>query len=100
MVGMNLCVLEGHLAGAPEIQELDPESRTCAFNIKCRRRYNSNEAVEGIEVVTHGRLAEVCNKYLSKGSHVLVSGMLKKSYEGNIYVEGREVKFLPVSASK
>ena len=52
------------------------------FRLAVNRRYRnkSGEEVEEvcfIDVVVYGKMAEVCNEYLSKGRNVLVEGRLR-----------------------
>ena len=111
MNNFNFSVLEGNLVGDPKISQLNNGISLCTFTIGSNRTYikKNGEKVEEahfFDITTWSRLGEICNKYLKKGSRVLVSGMLKKSSwkntQGEVrtrtYLEGRDVNFLsPVS---
>ena len=69
----------------------DPETRTvgdslkCSFTIAVNRRFSNRQGVreaDFIPVVTWSKLAEVCSRYLSKGSKVAVEGVIQvRSYD-------------------
>lgn len=78
MSSLNLCIIEGIL-----IDKLIYKDSICNFKVK------GNKDI--FNVITKLHLAEVCNRYLEKGSHVLVSGILRDNR-----ILGREVKFLSI----
>jgi single-strand DNA-binding protein len=106
MNNLNLCVIEGNLTADPVIKYVKDGLALCKFSVAANKQFGSgNDArkeVTYINVNTWRNLAEVCSKYLSKGSHVLITGNIKQNRwedkEGAkksfLYVDGREVKFL------
>jgi len=107
MNNFNFSILEGNLVKDPEYREVGDGVSLCKFSIGSNRAFKKkNGEVEEqsnfFEITTWAKLAEVCHRYLKKGSRVLVSGLLKQdrwqSDEGEnrtkVYLEGREVNFL------
>ena len=87
MRGMNKCSLMGNLGSDPEMR-LTPVGRAVTnFRLAVNRRWRdaegqSQEKTEWFRIVAWGRLAEVCNQYLQKGSPVYVDGRLEtRTYE-------------------
>lgn len=108
MNNFNFSVLEGNLVRDPELSYVKGDRAVCRFTIGNNRSYTNKDGEkvdqsQFFEVTAWSKLAEVCNRYLRKGSHVLVSGVLKrdnwKTKEGEnrfkVYLESREVNFLP-----
>ena len=87
---MNLIIIEG-IIDKVEYKETDV-NKICYLDVKSERFFpDKNESKKVLfRVVVHNRLAEICNRYLEKGSHVLISGILTQKT-----IEGKEVKFLP-----
>lgn len=113
MQNFNMSIIEGNLVKDPEFLEVgEKRTKLCKFRIGSNRvvRKQNGETEQYsnfFDVTTWSKLADVCGKYLKKGSRVLVSGLLKqdqwKSEDGSnrfkVYIEGREVNFLsPKSA--
>lgn len=107
MNNFNFSVIEGYLAKDPVFETVGGKHALCKFTVGSNRSY-TNKAGEKVEessffdVTTWYKLAEVCSKYLHKGSRVLVSGNLRRDtwkdkderYQSRVYLEGREVNFL------
>ena len=106
MSNFNLAVVEGNLTREPEVKFLQNGTAIGKFTIASNRVYFSGkekkENTNFINIVTWGKLAENCGKYLDKGKRVLISGYLKfekwTDKNGNsrnaIHVEAKEVNFL------
>lgn len=107
MNNFNFSIVEGNLVKDPEVKMVTNGNALCKFRIGSNRtRINKEgEKVEEsgfFDVTTWAKLAEICGKYLKKGSKVLVSGILKQDQwvtddgqtRSRIYIEGREVNFL------
>ncbi len=83
---MNQAIIVGRLGGDPESRAIQGGS-VCNFSVATSESYNGRngekqERVEWHRIVTFGKLSEVCMKYLSKGSQVLVEGKIQtRSYE-------------------
>ena len=77
----NKSVFVGHLGGEPEMRYTPAGTAVTTFNVATNDQYN-NEKGETVKVTTWfrctawGKLGEVCNQYLKKGSKVLIEGRL------------------------
>lgn len=91
MNNFNFSILEGNLVNDPMVESNDPI--VVKFEIvNLRQTMVNGEMVEKTlvrEIRVEGKLAEVCSKYLKKGSKVLVSGC-----HDDAYILGKEVNFL------
>jgi len=93
MSDFNFSVIEGHLKADPAFKD-----GKCRMLVLSNRAYtnkagNKITEVTTFDIITTGRLAETCNKYLKKNSRVLVSGRLSKA-DNYVYIVGKEVNFL------
>ncbi len=81
---MNKAILIGNLTRDPETRTVG-DSLKCSFTIAVNRRFSNRQGVreaDFIPVVTWSKLAEVCSRYLSKGSKVAVEGRIEvRSYD-------------------
>jgi len=86
---MNRVELIGNLARDPELRATTGENQTsiCRFTIAVNDGYGEKQYTNFISIVVFGRRAENCDKFLSKGKKVAVSGRIRTgSYtnkEGN-----------------
>jgi len=71
----NKCVLMGNLTKDPELHHTESDTAICNFDIAVNNPTREDEVLF-IRCVAFGKLADVANKYLSKGSGVLVDGRL------------------------
>lgn len=81
---LNRIVLIGRLTRDPELRYTPSAKAVTSFTLAVDRRRNQlgERETDFIDVVTWGRLAETCSKYLSKGRLVAVEGRLQiRSYE-------------------
>lgn len=105
---LNKVMLIGNLTRDPEMRYIPSGQGVVTFSLAVNRTYNSQsgekkEEVSFIRVVVWGRLAEICNEYLKKGSPVFVEGRLQsRSWEGQdgqkrstLEVVAQSVQFLP-----
>lgn len=81
---LNKVLLIGHLGGNPELRYIPQTERAVAnFNLATNERYfnpSTNESdvrAEWHRIVTWGKLAEFCEKYLTQGKQILVEGRLR-----------------------
>lgn len=88
----NYVQLVGHLGKDVDFKEFDSGSTKASFSLATNEFYKNNKGEKVQEtqwhnVVAWGKLGEVMNKYLVKGSEVLIKGRLvSRSYndkEGN-----------------
>jgi len=80
--GVNKVILIGHLGQSPELRYTGDGTAVCNMRLATTNSYtNQNgEEVQNTEwhnVVAWGRLGEVCNEYLDKGSQVYFEGKLQ-----------------------
>ncbi|HNS38476.1 MAG TPA: single-stranded DNA-binding protein [Anaerolineaceae bacterium] len=71
----------GHLGRDPEARFTGSGQQVCNFSVATTRTYPGADGAQKKEttwfkVVAWGKLAEICNQYLHKGSKVLVEGRL------------------------
>ena len=101
----------GNLTRDPRVGSNPGGSAVCDFSIAINRRYSINgqekEEVCFVDIVTWGKQADSCGKYLQKGSSVFVEGRLKteswSDKEGNkrsrIVVTAERIQFLSFNKS-
>lgn len=83
---MNRVLLVGHLGGDPESKAIQG-GHLCYFSLATKESWKNQSGVaqektEWHKVIVFGKLAEVCLKYLQKGSRALVEGKLQtRSWE-------------------
>lgn len=83
---LNRVQLLGHIGNTPEIKTI-AENKVANFSIATMESYkdssgNKQEITDWHKIVVWGKLAEIVEKYVSKGSKVFIEGKLKtRSYE-------------------
>ena len=86
---LNKVMLIGRLGGKPELRYLPGGERAVAnFSLATNERYfnpstnESDDRVEWHKIVTWGKLAEFCEKYLDQGKQIYLEGKLRtRSWE-------------------
>ena len=103
---VNKVILVGNLGRDPELKHLPSGQGICQFSIATSESYTDKagqkqEKTEWHRVVVWEKLAEVCARFLGKGSKVYVEGKLQtREYEKDgqkhyqTEIVAREVKFL------
>lgn len=103
---VNKVILVGNLGRDPELKHLPSGQGICQFSIATSESYTDKggqkqEKTEWHRIVVWEKLAEVCARYLGKGSKVYVEGKLQtREYEKDgqkhyqTEIVAREVKFL------
>ena len=87
MRGMNRVTLVGNLGNAPEVKELTTGSVVAKVSLATTEVYRTKEGTPWAETQWHnvlfwGPLARLAEKYLKKGSLVLVEGKIRyRHYE-------------------
>ena len=88
MRGFSKTIIAGHLGGDPESHTFDDGNSVCNFSVATSEVWNDKKSGEKQErtewhrVVATGKIAEICQQYLHKGSAVLVEGQNKtRSWE-------------------
>ena len=74
---LNQCNFIGRLGKDPEARAMPNGDNVASFSIAAGWKSKDAEGTEWINVVAFGKLAEICNKYLVKGSQVFVQGRMK-----------------------
>lgn len=74
---LNQCNFIGRLGKDPETRYLPSGDAVTNFSIACGWKGKDTEGTEWVRISTFGKLAEICEKYLQKGSQVFVSGRFK-----------------------
>lgn len=82
MTDLNMVQLIGRLGADPERHETSNGTEITNFSVATDESYKNTdgERVERVEwhrVVAFGRLAEICNEYLTKGRQVYIQGSLQ-----------------------
>lgn len=82
---MNKCIMTGNLTKDPEVRSTASGISVCTFRIAVQRRFagqDGQKVSDFFDVVAWRTLADICGKYLSKGSKVAVVGELQtRSYD-------------------
>lgn len=71
---LNRCDFIGRLGADPTERFTPGGKQVVNFNIACGWKGKSSEGVEWIPIVAWEKAAELCAKYLKKGSQVYISG--------------------------
>jgi single-strand DNA-binding protein len=86
--GVNKVIILGNVGADPELRYTPAGAAVTNFNIATNESWTDNnserqERTEWHRIVVWGRLAEICNQYLRKGSKVYIEGRLQtRSWEG------------------
>lgn len=107
MASMNSVFLMGNLTRDPELRYTPSQTAVVDLGLAVNERFRSRSGEQQertlfVDVVAWDRQAETCEKYLSKGSPILVEGNLQLDrWENNqgekrskIRVRARRVQFL------
>jgi single-strand DNA-binding protein len=88
MRDFNKAIVLGNLTKDPEVKAIPSGQQVASFGVATNRRWadangNKQEETEFHDIVAWGKLAEICEKILSKGQKVLVEGRIKtRNWEG------------------
>ena len=81
MPALNRVQLIGNLGKDPDARFTPTGKQVVKFSLAVSNRWKKDgevrEATEWVNIEAWGRLAEICNKYLHKGSLVYIEGRLK-----------------------
>ncbi|GMV34958.1 MAG: single-stranded DNA-binding protein [Chloroflexi bacterium CFX1] len=89
MPALNRVQLIGNLGRDPESKFTPTGKKVCHFSIAVSNRWKDKsgelkETTEWVNIEAWGRLGEVCQEYLKKGSLIFIEGRLKTDkYESN-----------------
>ncbi len=82
MAGVNKVILVGNLGSDPEVRATPGGQRVANFRLATSRSWTGQdgqrqEKTEWHSIVAWGKLAEICERYLTKGKQVYVEGRLE-----------------------
>ena len=88
---MNRVIISGNLGRKPEVRKANSGTAVCNFSIATNDRVKKGEEwvddTQWHNIVVFGKQAENCERYLDKGSKVLVEGKIRtrtwEDKEGN-----------------
>ncbi len=89
MSGINKVILIGHLGRDPEVRTFENGTKKANFSLATTEYYkdkdgNRQEQTEWHNIVCWRNLAEIAEKYLTKGKLIYVEGKIKtRSWEDN-----------------
>lgn len=79
---MNRIIIMGRLGRDPEVRTTQSGKAVTSFSVATSRKTKEKEVTQWHNVVAWEKLADICGKYLAKGSQVLVEGeMTYREYE-------------------
>jgi single-strand DNA-binding protein len=87
MAGVNKVILLGNLGKDPEVRVFDSGAKKASFTLATSEAYidkagQRQDRVEWHNVIFWGKIAEVIEKYLKKGSQVYIEGRIaSRSYD-------------------
>lgn len=74
---LNQCSFIGRLGADPETRYAASGDAVCSLRLAVGWKGKDKEGTEWVPCTAFGKLAEICGKYLVKGSQVFVQGRLK-----------------------
>lgn len=74
---MNSITLIGRLTKEPELSTTNGGTTVCALRTAVGR--SGQDGADFVDVVTFGKLADVCGEYLAKGRRIGITGRLRYS---------------------
>lgn len=89
---MNKVILCGNLTKDPDVRYTQNGKAMARMSIAINQGYGDNKTTEYFNLVAWEKTAQLCEKYLHKGSKVLVEGRLKN----NNYEDKKGVKHYAV----
>ena len=87
-MSLNKILIIGNLGSDPEMRYMPSGDPVTSFSVATNRRYRTRdgdqrEETEWFRISAWGRLAEITNQYLTKGSKIYVEGRLQsRSWQG------------------
>ena len=103
---MNKLVLTGNLTRSPELRSTPNGIPVCTFTIAVNGR-KSDDPTAYFRITVWRQLAEICNRYLTKGKKVFVSGPVSVSTytakdgstKASLEVTAEDVEFLSAAGT-
>lgn len=84
---MNKAIIIGNVGKDPEIKKFDNGGQVASFSLATTARWRNKEGekqerTEWHNVIVNGKLSEIAEKYIAKGSQVLIEGEIRyREYE-------------------
>jgi len=95
---MNKVILCGNLTKDPDVRYTQNGKAMARMSIAINQGYGDNKTTEYFNLVAWEKTAQLCEKYLHKGSKVLVEGRLKNNnYKDNKGVQHYAVDVIVTS---
>ena len=94
---MNQFFFIGNLTKDPEVRTTNAGNKVCNFTIAINRRLKNNgeQQTDFFNIVAWRQLAELCERYLSKGKKVAITGSIQmRNYEDKNGIKRTAVDFL------
>ena len=81
MASLNKCMLIGHIGNEPEIRTINNNEKVASFRLATTERYTDRngevkESTEWHQIVAWGKLADIVEKFVKKGSQLYVEGKI------------------------
>jgi len=84
MASLNSFSCIGNCGSEPEMRFTPNGKTVVSFSVAINSKFGEKETTEWANVVAWNKLAESCNKYLTKGKQVFVEGRLQtRKWDGN-----------------
>lgn len=76
---MNKVILVGRLTNDPELQTIADNMQICKFGLAVSKRFKKNdgETADFFNIIVWNKQAEHCQKFLTKGSQISLSGRIE-----------------------
>lgn len=82
MAGLNKVLLIGYLGRVPELRKTTDGLMISSFPLATSEKWGDNVKTEWHKIICFGKLAEIAEKYLLKGSLIYLEGRLQsRKYE-------------------
>ena len=99
-MGVNKVILVGNVGRDPEMKSLPSGTHLCKFSMattdKRSKDEDGNPRTEWHNIVTWGKLAEICDRYVKKGKLLYIEGSIRtRTYEQ----DGQKKYFTEIHAS-
>ena len=99
---MNTIHIIGSVGANPEMRATSKGTPVCTFNVATNEKRGEAETTTWFKVTAWAKLAEVCNRYVSKGMKIMVSGSVSASaytrkngeVACSLEINARDVEFL------
>ena len=96
---MNYIALMGRLCADPEVTSSTSGTTIARFNLAVDRKFakDGQQKTDFFQCVAFGKLAEVVEKYLTKGAKIVASGEMRLD---NVQKDGKNVTYPKVNVNE